>query len=58
MKRFLAPVLIAGIASCGLVGCEEKSKVEKTTTVTTPNGTDTVKSTVEEKKTGDQKDNH
>jgi hypothetical protein len=57
MKRFLASTLIIGVSTFGLVGCEEKSKVEDVKTIKTPGGTDKVTTTVEEKKTGDQKDN-
>ncbi len=57
MKRFLASALIIGVSTFGLVGCEEKSEVKKTTEVSTPSGTEKVtdKTTVE--KTGDAKTN-
>lgn len=41
MKRFLASALIVGVSTFGLVGCEDTSKVEKTTTTETPSGTTT-----------------
>jgi hypothetical protein len=56
MKRLLAAALIVGVSTFGLVGCDQKTEVEKKTTVTTPTGstTDTVKETV--KKTGTDKE--
>lgn len=57
MKRFLASALILGASTIGMVGCEEKSKVEDVKTIKTPSGSDKVTTTVEEKKTGDAKDN-
>ena len=53
MKRILASVLVLSVLSIGLVGCGEKTKVEKKTTVSTPGGTDTKTETSTEKKTGD-----
>jgi hypothetical protein len=56
MKRILVPALILGVLSMfSVVGCGETTKTEDTTKVTTPGGTDTVKQTTEEKKTGDAK---
>ena len=39
----------------GIVGCGEKSKVEKKTSVQTPTGSSTTTTTTETKKTGDAK---
>jgi predicted small lipoprotein YifL len=55
MKRVLASVLALSVISIGLVGCGDKSKVEKKTTVSTPSGSQTTTQTTETKKTGDQK---
>ena len=55
MKRILASVFVLSVLSIGIVGCGEKSKVEKKTTVTTPGGSETTKSTTETTKTGDKK---
>jgi len=55
MKRVLASVLMLSVVSVGLVGCGEKTKVEKKTTVSTPGGSETTKSTTETTKTGDKK---
>ena len=57
MKRILVCMLCVLGLSVGLVGCGEKTSVQKTEKVTTPGGTDTKKTTVEETKTGDLKDN-
>ncbi len=59
MKRTLgifSSVAVALALVFGGVGCAETKKTESETKVTTPNGTDTKKTTVEEKKTGDLKD--
>jgi hypothetical protein len=53
MKRVLASVLMLCVV--GLVGCGEKTKVEKKASVTTPTGSSTTTTTTETKKTGDQK---
>jgi hypothetical protein len=55
MKRILASVFVLSVLSVGIVGCGEKSKVEKKTTVTTPGGSETTKQTTETTKTGDKK---
>jgi hypothetical protein len=55
MKRILASVLALSVVSIGLVGCAEKTKVEKKDSVTTPSGSTTTTTTTETKKTGDQK---
>jgi hypothetical protein len=55
MKRFVVTSLFLGASTIGLAGCDEKTKVEETKTVKTPGGSDTTKTTVEEKKTGDAK---
>jgi uncharacterized lipoprotein YehR (DUF1307 family) len=55
MKRILASVLVLSVMSVGLVGCGDKSKVEKKTSVSTPSGSSTTTTTTETKKTGDQK---
>jgi hypothetical protein len=55
MKRIAVCCLFALGMSVGMVGCAEKTKVEKKETVTTPGGSDTKTTTVEEKKTGDEK---
>ena len=47
MEHVFAPI--------GFTGCAEKTEATKETTVTTPDGSDTVKTTVEETKTGDAK---
>ncbi len=56
MKRFLASALIIGVASIGMVGCDEKTKVEEKKTVETPNGKATEIKTDEIKKSGDAKE--
>jgi hypothetical protein len=55
MKRIAVCCLFALGMSVGMVGCAEKTKVEKKETVTTPGGSDTKTTTVEEKKTGDER---
>jgi hypothetical protein len=56
MKRFLIPaVMFAMFAPICFTGCAEKTEATKETTVTTPDGSDSVKTTVEETKTGDAK---
>ena len=57
MYRIAVCLLCLGGMTFGIVGCAEKTKVEKTTKVQTPGGTDTKTITIEEKKTGDQKEN-
>ena len=55
MKRILASALVLGVMSVALVGCSEKTKVQDKKTVTTPGGSTEKTTTVETKKTGDQK---
>ena len=57
MKRIAVCCLVALGMSLGMGGCAEKTQVKETKTVTTPGGSDTKTTTVEEKKTGDQKEN-
>jgi hypothetical protein len=56
MKRFLASSLIIGVSTFGLVGCDEKSKVEDVKTIKTPDGSEKVKTTVEDTKSGSAKE--
>jgi hypothetical protein len=56
MKRFLAIALLLGASTVGMVGCDEKSKDEVTEKIKTPTGEVEKKVTVEEKKSGDQKE--
>ena len=57
MKR-MAVCLFLGVAlATGFLGCAEKSKTMETKKIETPGGSTTEKTTVEEKKTGDHKDN-
>jgi hypothetical protein len=55
MKRFLASALVLSILSIGVVGCGDKTKTEKKSSVSTPTGSSTTTTTTEQKKTGDQK---
>jgi hypothetical protein len=55
MKRFLASALVLSILSIGVVGCGDKTKVEKKSTVSTPGGSTEKTDTTTVKKTGDQK---
>jgi len=57
MKRIAVCLLLGVAVSGGLVGCAEKTKVQETKTVTTPGGSDTKTTTVEESKTGEHKEN-
>jgi hypothetical protein len=57
MKRILVCILFVFGLSAGIVGCSEKTQVKKTETVNTPGGSDTKTTTIEDKKTGDMKDN-
>jgi len=58
MKRFLIPaVMFALFAPIGLIGCAEKTEATKETSVSTPTGSETVTTTVEQEKTGDAKTN-
>ena len=53
MKRILASVLVLSVLSIGLVGCGDKTKVQKKETVSTPGGTTTKTDESTTKKTGD-----
>lgn len=54
MKRILAPALLVGfMASFGLVGCGEETKVKEQETVATPGGTTTTTTETKVKSTGD-----
>jgi uncharacterized lipoprotein YehR (DUF1307 family) len=53
MKRILASVLVLSVMSIGLVGCGDKAKTEKKTTVETPGGTTEKTQSTETKTTGD-----
>jgi hypothetical protein len=54
MKRSLTAILLTGVlATCGLVGCAEKSEVTTTEKVSTPNGTTTTTNTETVKSTGE-----
>jgi predicted small lipoprotein YifL len=55
MKRILASVLVLSVMSVGLVGCGDKTKVEKKDSVKTPTGSQTTTTTTETTKTGDKK---
>jgi hypothetical protein len=55
MKRILASVLVLSVLSIGLVGCGDKTKVQKKETVSTPGGSTEKTTTQETKTTGDQK---
>jgi hypothetical protein len=57
MKRIAVCILLGSAMTIGLVGCAEKTKVEKKETVSTPGGSDTKTTTTTESKTGDQKEN-
>lgn len=54
MKRYLASTLVLGaIASFGLVGCADETKVESTEKISTPSGTQEKVITEKVKTTGD-----
>ena len=55
MKRILASVLVLSVLSIGLVGCGDKTKVQKKESVSTPSGSQEKTTTTETKTTGDQK---
>jgi hypothetical protein len=55
MKRILGFALVLSVVSVGLVGCGEKTKVQKKESVSTPSGSTEKTTTTETKKTGDQK---
>jgi len=55
MKRIAVCCLFVLGMSLGMVGCAEKTQVKEQTKVTTPGGTDTKTTTVEDKKTGDER---
>ena len=52
MKRAIAATLIVSVVSIGLIGCTEKSSVKQETKIKTPNGTTTITTEKEIKKTG------
>ena len=52
MKRFFALMLALGMVTA-ISGCEQKSKVEKKETVTTPEGTTTTTDTKTVEQSGD-----
>jgi len=51
MRFVLASALVVGL-SLGITGCGEKSSVEETKEIKTPDGTTTIKNTSEVKETG------
>jgi uncharacterized lipoprotein YehR (DUF1307 family) len=55
MKRILASVFVLSILSVGIVGCGDKTKVDKKETVSTPGGSTVKTTTTETKTTGDPK---
>lgn len=55
MKRILASMLVLSVLSIGLVGCGDKTKTEKKSSVSTPTGSQSTTTTTETKKTGDAK---
>lgn len=56
MKRFLALALVLGsFSTCGFVGCSEEEKAKTTTTVETPNGSQTTTEVKKVESTGDMK---
>jgi hypothetical protein len=58
MYRTLVCLLCLTGLTLAPLGCAEKSKSQHETKVTTPGGSDTKTVTVEDKKTGDLKDNN
>lgn len=54
MNRIIAVFLLAGLASVGVVGCQqEKSSTKHEMKINTPGGTTTITTEKEVKKTGD-----
>ncbi len=55
MKSMITTVLLTGLLSIGLVGCNEQTKSTTTreTKIATPSGTTTIKTETEVKKTGE-----
>lgn len=53
MRRILVAALVLGVCSLAGVGCAEKSKTEKKTTVETPNGKTTTRTETETRRSGD-----
>lgn len=54
MNRMIAVLLFAGLASVGVVGCQqEKSSTKHEMKINTPGGTTTITTEKEVKKTGD-----
>jgi len=58
MKRIAVCSCVVLSLAFGVVGCAEKTQVKETKQVTTPGGSDTKTTTVEERKTGDHKDDN
>ena len=58
MLRTLMSLFCVGGLTIGTIGCAEHTKTKETTRVETPGGSDTKTVTVDEKKTGDLKDNN
>jgi hypothetical protein len=58
MYRILIGLLCLGVLTLAPVGCAEKHTATQTTKLETDRGTDTKKVTVEERKTGELKDNN
>jgi hypothetical protein len=58
MYRTLVCLLCLCGLTLGTLGCAEKSKTQQQTKIQTPGGTETKTVTVEDKKTGDLKDNN
>ena len=55
MKRIAICLLLGVAMTAGFVGCAETTKTVETKRVETPGGTATQQTTVEEKKTGDER---
>jgi hypothetical protein len=52
----MAVCILFGVAlTVGFVGCAEKTKVQETKKIETPEGSKTQTTTVEERKTGDER---
>ena len=58
MCRTLVALLCLVGLSLGIAGCAEKTQVKEQTRIDTPGGSSTKTVTVEERKTGDLKDNN
>ena len=53
MIRVIAATLIASLVSINMVGCSDKSSVKEEMKIKTPDGTTTITTETEVKKTGD-----